>query len=288
MGCGQAKPVDPVPDPEEEARKAREKEEKEKAAREAQEEVERKLKEEEAKAEADRKAKEAEAKRKAEEEARLAEERRNRPITCAITGPPGSIKGKLCELIVAEMGCKHVSVGEATRHAVQNDTPAGRRVQEAKKDGQPVTDELNTEVVVELLTTDALKKSGWILDGLPRSTEQAAAMGDAGAELSKLIVVGISDDELVRRAVGRRMDLETHTLYHLDGLGFPKPPDDPAVLARLTQRKDDTSERVLARLDQYREGNQDVSPSFREVLRVDGTKEPSQLMDEVRGFLRPP
>eukprot|EP00282_Hemiselmis_andersenii_P003424 CAMPEP_0114163516 /NCGR_PEP_ID=MMETSP0043_2-20121206/30131_1 /TAXON_ID=464988 /ORGANISM="Hemiselmis andersenii, Strain CCMP644" /LENGTH=262 /DNA_ID=CAMNT_0001260025 /DNA_START=64 /DNA_END=852 /DNA_ORIENTATION=- len=262
MGCGQAKPIEPIPDPEEEARKALEAQEKEKAAKEAQEEAERKLKEEEAKAEADKKAKEAEAKRKADEEARLAEERRNRPVMCAITGPPGSIKGKLCELIVAEVGCKHVSVGEATRHAVQNDTPAGRRVQEAKKEGQAVTDELSTQVVVELVTTDALKKSGWILDGLPRNTEQ--------------------------RAVGRRMDLETHTLYHLEGLGFPKPPDDAAVMARLTQRKDDTSERVLARLDQYRETNQDVSPSFREVLRVDGTKEPSELTEEIKLFLRPP
>uniref|UniRef100_A0A7S1MXB8 Adenylate kinase active site lid domain-containing protein n=1 Tax=Hemiselmis andersenii TaxID=464988 RepID=A0A7S1MXB8_HEMAN len=267
---------------------ALEAQEKEKAAKEAQEEAERKLKEEEAKAEADKKAKEAEAKRKADEEARLAEERRNRPVMCAITGPPGSIKGKLCELIVAEVGCKHVSVGEATRHAVQNDTPAGRRVQEAKKEGQAVTDELSTQVVVELVTTDALKKSGWILDGLPRNTEQAAAMGDAGVDMAKLVVVDISDDDLVKRAVGRRMDLETHTLYHLEGLGFPKPPDDAAVMARLTQRKDDTSERVLARLDQYRETNQDVSPSFREVLRVDGTKEPSELTEEIKLFLRPP
>mmetsp|Transcript_7881 Transcript_7881/g.19175 ORF Transcript_7881/g.19175 Transcript_7881/m.19175 type:complete len:289 (+) Transcript_7881:71-937(+) len=288
MGCGQAKPVDPVPDPEEEARKAQEAKQREIAEKEAQEEAERKKKEEEAKAEADKKAKEAEAKRKAEEDARLAEERRNRPVVCAITGPPGSVKGKLCELIVAEVGCKHVSVGEATRHAVQNDTPAGRRVQEAKKEGQAVTDELGTEVVVELVTTDALKKSGWILDGLPRNTEQATAMRDGGAEMSKLIVIDISDEELVKRAVGRRMDLETHTLYHLEGLGFPKPPDDPAVMARLTQRKDDTSERVLARLDQYRESNQDVSPCFDTVLKVDGTKEPQDLMEEIKLFLRPP
>lgn len=50
--------------------------------------------------------------------------------------------------------------------------------------------------------------------------------------MERLVIVDISNDELVRRAVGRRMDLETHMLYHLEGLGFPVPPDDPAVLAR--------------------------------------------------------
>ena len=67
------------------------------------EEEARKKQEAEDKATAEAKAKQDDAERamaRAEEEARLAQERRNRPITCAISGPPGSVKGKICELIV--------------------------------------------------------------------------------------------------------------------------------------------------------------------------------------------
>ena len=211
------------------ARKEAEEKEEAERAKKAAEEKKRK-EEEEAAAAA------AAAAARAEEE-RIREERRNRPVTCSIVGPPGSIKGKVCELIVAEFGCKHVSLGEATRHAVQHETEAGRKVKEAKKEGQTIPDEISIECIVELALSEDLSKKGYILDGIPRSTEQASAIADSGIAMKHLLIVEISDDELVRRAVGRRMDLETHTLYHLEGLGFPMPPDDDAVLARLTQVK---------------------------------------------------
>jgi len=111
------------------------------------------------------------------------------------------------------------------------------------------------------------------------------ALRNSGVPLLKLIRVDVSDDELVRRAVGRRIDPVTHTLYQLEGLGFPPPPDDQEVLERLTQRKDDSEDRVRLRLEQYRESNEDVTDAFAATLSVDGSEEAKTLIHQVLEFL---
>ena len=79
------------------------------------------------------------------------------------------------------------------------------------------------------VTYVSLMTRGWVLDGYPRSIDQAQALKQAGVPLRRLVTVGITDEALVRRAVGRRIDPVTHTLYHLEGIGFPAPPDDDEV-----------------------------------------------------------
>ena len=73
----------------------------------------------------------------------------------------------------------------------------------------------------------------------------------------------------------------------MEGLGFPEPPADDEVRGRLTQRKDDTEERVRERLEQYRDTHQtaDVMEAFRTRLAVDGSKEASELLPDVLAFL---
>jgi adenylate kinase len=217
-------------------------------------------------------------------------EKDEKRLTCAIVGPPGSIKGKLCELIVNEHGMKHVSGGEALRDAIKSGTEAGLRAQEARKDTGQVPEKLQTEIVGALLMSDALLDCGWLLDGLPRSRAQADALKAVGARLRRLIVVEVDDDELVRRATGRRIDPVTHTLYHDAGIGFPCPPEDEEVRARLTQRRDDTEERVRQRLEQFRVGNEveAVAAEFEQVLRVDGSLDPAALMPLVSRFFAAP
>jgi len=150
-----------------------------------------------------------------------------------------------------------------------------------------VPEELQLEIVSEVLAGGIETASGWLLDGFPRNSEQIEILNTKGVSLKKLVVVDISDDELVRRAVGRRIDPETHTLYHLEGLGFPRPPEDKKVTSRLTQRKDDTEDRVRTRLDQYRENNPDLSSQFSGVLKVDGTKDPEvDLLPQIQQFVK--
>ena len=128
------------------------------------------------------------------------------------------------------------------------------QAQAERKSERAVSEPLTLQIVSELLRSDAVSQSGWVLDGYPRSidqvtyvslmtrvtyvspvdgypraTDQAQALKQAGVPLRRLVTVGISDEALVRRAVGRRIDPVTHTLYHLEGIGFPAPPDDDEV-----------------------------------------------------------
>ena len=128
------------------------------------------------------------------------------------------------------------------------------QAQAERKSERTVSEPLTLQIVSELLRSDAVSQSGWVLDGYPRSidqvtyvslmtrvtyvspvdgypraTDQAQALKQAGVPLRRLVTVGISDEALVRRAVGRRIDPVTHTLYHLEGIGFPAPPDDDEV-----------------------------------------------------------
>lgn len=228
-----------------------------------------------------------EAARKAAEEGAVRERRarEDKRLTCAIVGPPGSIKGKLCELVTSTHAMKHVSGGEALRDAMKAGSDAGRAAQEARKDTGQVPEALQIEIVGALLMSDALLDCGWLLDGLPRTKAQASALKATGARLTRLIVVDVSDEELVKRATGRRIDPVTHTLYHMEGMGFPFPPDDPEITERLTQRRDDTEERVRERLDLFRAGNEDVETMFDQVLHLDGSLEPEALMPQIAAFL---
>mmetsp|Transcript_28851 Transcript_28851/g.93041 ORF Transcript_28851/g.93041 Transcript_28851/m.93041 type:complete len:100 (+) Transcript_28851:830-1129(+) len=96
-------------------------------------------------------------------------------------------------------------------------------------------------------------------------------------------MVDCTDEELLRRATGRRIDPVSPTIYHLEGLVFPKPPPD--ILDRLVQRRDDMEDRVRQRLNQYREENEDVADHFEHVLHVDGAKEPEELLPNILVFL---
>lgn len=60
--------------------------------------------------------------------------------------------------------------------------------------------------------------AGWCLDGFPSNENEAKLLKDRGVPLSKLIVVDTPDDDLIRLAVGRRMDLESHTIFHCESI----------------------------------------------------------------------
>ena len=157
-------------------------------------------------------------------------------------------------------GCKRERYNESENARARQERTRTQRNEKAKvteaerKSERAVSEPLTLQIVSELLRSDAVSQSGWVLDGYPRSidqvtyvslmtrvtyvspvdgypraTDQAQALKQAGVPLRRLVTVGISDEALVRRAVGRRIDPVTHTLYHLEGIGFPAPPDDDEV-----------------------------------------------------------
>jgi adenylate kinase len=116
---------------------------------------------------------------------------------------------------------------------------------------------------------------GWLLDGYPRSGEQAEAIEAEGIRPDVFLLINVPDSLLVDRVAGRRSDPETGEIYHLT---FKPPP--PEAAARLVQRSDDTEEKVRNRLVTYHRHVDAVLGYYREELvEVDGARG----MDEVFG-----
>lgn len=119
--------------------------------------------------------------------------------------------------------------------------------------------------------------SGWLLDGYPRSGEQAEAIEAEGIRPDIFLLINVPDDVLVERVVGRRSDPETGEIYHLK---FKPPP--PEVVPRLVQRSDDTEEKCRARLQTYHTHVDAVVGYYKDVLvEIDGNRSMEEVFDSI-------
>ena len=133
-----------------------------------------------------------------------------------ILGPPGAGKGTQSILIAQKLGLKHLSTGEILRKAVTDGTPLGLKAKEVMDSGNLVSDDIMIGIIREAISGDDAKK-GFILDGFPRTIEQAKEldniMDELGYTSARVINIVIDDAELVRRMLGRgRVDDTEETI----------------------------------------------------------------------------
>ncbi|MDZ7730267.1 MAG: adenylate kinase [Natrialbaceae archaeon] len=200
-----------------------------------------------------------------------------------LLGPPGAGKGTQSARIAEHFDIDHITTGDALRankdmdisHLdAEYDTPRGYM-----DAGELVPDAVVTAIVDEALG----EADGFVLDGYPRNLSQAEALEDM-TDLDTVLFLEVSEDELVHRLTGRRMDPETGDIYHVEY----NPPEDPAVEDRLVQRDDDTEETVRERLRVYRESTEPVVDLFDEkgvLERIDGGGAPAEVWNAVRSAI---
>ncbi|GAB4861476.1 hypothetical protein Ancab_036678 [Ancistrocladus abbreviatus] len=189
------------------------------------------------------------------------------PLRVVISGAPASGKGTQCELITAKYGLVHIAAGDLLRAEIASCTENGKRAKEYMEKGQLVPDEIVVMMVKErLLKPDSLEK-GWLLDGYPRSSSQATALKEFGFHPDLFILLEVPEDILVERVVGRRLDPVTGKIYHLKY----SPPENEEIAARLTQRFDDTEEKVKLRLQTHHQNVEAVLSLYEDIMvKVDG------------------
>jgi len=123
-----------------------------------------------------------------------------------LIGPPGAGKGTQAKRMIDRLGVPQISTGDMFRAAVKEGTPMGLKAKEYMDKGALVPDEVVIGVVDERLKKDDCKK-GYVLDGFPRSLEQAKALdamlAKSGAKLDHVVVIDVPDDFLVSRLTGR-------------------------------------------------------------------------------------
>jgi adenylate kinase len=123
-----------------------------------------------------------------------------------ICGAPASGKGTQCEKIVEEFKIPHLSTGDMLRAAVKAGSPLGKEARAYMDAGKLVPDSLVINLVKETLATPEFVNGGWLLDGCPRTAEQAKALQHANFNPDKVILLDVPDSALIERVTGRRSD----------------------------------------------------------------------------------
>lgn len=207
-------------------------------------------------------------------------------------GPPGAGKGTQAERIVEEFGIPHISTGDAFRLAMKEGTALGIKAKEYVDKGLLVPDEITNGIVKERLEADDCK-NGFLLDGFPRTLQQAEALDAMLSELGRSIdhVVNLKVDRslLLARLTGRRISRTTGTTYHV----IFNPPKVEGICDKdggeLYQRSDDTEEKVGTRLDEYTSKTAPLLDYYnaKGLLReVDGEKDIDVVTSDIVSCLR--
>lgn len=173
-----------------------------------------------------------------------------------IFGPPGSGKGTFAELFCQRTHITPVSTGNIFRKHIAEQDELGKQVKELIDAGKLVPDELTNEIVKQRLTQEDVKES-FLLDGYPRTLKQAEFLMTI-TDLTGVILLTLTDDEIVQRLSRRRVCPACGVSYHLD----LKPPQQEGVCdldaEQLIQREDDTPHVILSRLQTYKEETQPI------------------------------
>ncbi|NLV57742.1 MAG: adenylate kinase [Clostridiales bacterium] len=164
-------------------------------------------------------------------------------------GPPGAGKGTQAQFICAKLGIPQISTGDMLRSAIAEGTPTGLKAKAFMDAGQLVPDEVVIALVKERIAKpDAVH--GYILDGFPRTVEQAKAL-ETIAPIHVVINLAVEDEVLVKRISGRRCCPQCGTPHHVERLHGSNVCQVDGTC--LVQREDDKPETVLSRLKVYHE-----------------------------------
>ncbi|MHB0875903.1 MAG: adenylate kinase [Anaerolineae bacterium] len=173
-----------------------------------------------------------------------------------LLGAPGAGKGTQAERLEAELSLPHIATGDLFRAALKNGTPLGLLAKSYMDKGQLVPDQVTIDMVKERLALpDAAK--GAILDGFPRTVEQAKALdallSERGDAVSLAPYIKVSNEVLLARLAGRWVCRKCGATYHML---YKKPRvegvcDEPGCGGELYQRADDTPETQRRRIDVY-------------------------------------
>jgi adenylate kinase len=207
-------------------------------------------------------------------------------LRIVLLGPPGAGKGTQAKVLSDKLNVVHISTGDIFRDIKTSGSELGRQLSDYMNRGVLVPDDIVNRIVVERLGQDDIKESGFILDGYPRTSAQAAALDKElnliEMSLDLVIYMKTSKDVIIKRLTGRRICKECGSIFHVENM----PPKTPGICdyckGQLYQRDDDKEETVLKRLDVYKQQTQELIDYYSKLAilkTVSGDLDVRQLYD---------
>ena len=209
-----------------------------------------------------------------------------------LLGPPGAGKGTQAERLYERHKLPQLSTGNMLRAERDAGTELGKAADKVMAAGQLVSDEIVIGIIAKRIEEPDCK-SGFVLDGFPRTVNQAIALDEMlakkGGKIDGVIELAVDEDALVERISGRFACAKCGAGYH-DKFQQPKKKGvcDVCGSTEFTRRKDDNAETVKARLKAYREQTAPILPYYKNkglLHRVDGMADPDAVTREIAGVL---
>ncbi|KAI7691022.1 GTP:AMP phosphotransferase AK3 [Sarcoptes scabiei] len=181
-----------------------------------------------------------------------------------ILGAPGSGKGTISNRLVRDFKLAYFAVGDCLREHIKSSTPLGIEAQKFIEKGKLVPDSIINNLVFQELK-GRFDRKAWLLDGYPRTKDQAEMLLKQSKDLKPNVVINlvVPDDEIIERIKHRWVHLSSGRIYHSIYNPPKKPGFDDVTGEPLSQREDDKPETVLARLKEFHARNNEVVSIFR-------------------------
>ena len=196
-------------------------------------------------------------------------------------GPPGAGKGTQAAGVSAHLGVPHISTGDMFRSAIRNQTPTGLEAKRYLDAGELVPDSVTIAMVKERLSMDDCKK-GYLLDGFPRTVEQAIALDGISAP-DAVVDIKVPDERLLSRLTGRRICGKCQGTFHISKLTDDKV--CPVCGGELYQRNDDKPDTISTRLKAYHESTEPLIGYYKGLGKLRRVNGDSQLEEVFKAIL---
>lgn len=204
-----------------------------------------------------------------------------------LLGPPGAGKGTQAANIIETFNIPHISTGDIFRKNIKEGTELGKKAKEYMDRGELVPDTLVVAIVEDRLKAEDCK-SGFLLDGFPRTVFQAQALDQVlevmGSGLDYIVNVVVDPEILVERAVGRRICRDCGSTYHIKY----NPPKVELVCDKcsgeLYQRSDDNADTVTNRIRVYMDETSPLIEYYQSngnLINVDGQQDIDKVFEDI-------
>ena len=199
-------------------------------------------------------------------------------------GPPGAGKGTQATGVSSHLRVPHISTGDMFRSAIKNQTPTGLEAKRYMDAGQLVPDSVVIAMVKERLAMPDCE-NGYLLDGFPRTVEQAEALEKFAAP-DAVVDIEVPDEMLLDRLTGRRVCATCSGTFHISKLADEKL--CPVCGGELYQRDDDKPATISNRLNVYHEQTAPLIGYYAglgRLKRIDGNARPEDVFQNILSSL---
>ncbi|MCX6346570.1 MAG: adenylate kinase [Actinobacteria bacterium] len=204
-----------------------------------------------------------------------------------LLGAPGVGKGTQAKKIASRYGIAHVSTGDILRTEIGNGSILGKKAEEFVHSGKLVPDALIIDMIREEFKTDKFK-TGFLMDGFPRTLEQAQKFGTLLAELEisidKVVNIIVDENEIINRITSRIVCNDCKKIFKISDFKDKTNLTCDICGSSLNKRKDDSEEIIKNRLEVYKKQTEPLVEFYRELgllEEVDGLGTENEIFERI-------